>query len=75
MKKFIVILSLWFLFVVLDIICLTILRKYNEADNELTFGYTYIEVPLSLIGCLLLISHPLKTCFSSDKGINDLPGQ
>jgi hypothetical protein len=22
-----------------------------------------------------LISHPLKTCFSSDKGINDLPGQ
>jgi hypothetical protein len=23
----------------------------------------------------LLTSHPLKTCFSSDKGINDLPGQ
>jgi hypothetical protein len=22
-----------------------------------------------------LNSHPLKTCFSSDKGINDLPGQ
>jgi hypothetical protein len=22
-----------------------------------------------------ITSHPLKTCFSSDKGINDLPGQ
>ncbi|GEM_PF-2920013 len=55
MKKFIITIALWIFFIILDVISLTIIRNYKNVDNELVFGYTYIEVPVSIIGCLIFI--------------------
>ncbi len=54
MSRFYII-GIWIIFVLLDLLCLSIIRDHLEADHELIISYTYIMVPVSLIGCLLLL--------------------
>jgi hypothetical protein len=54
-------------------------KNYRDKQNGgvISFGQAFkMGLLITLIGATIyVISHPLKTCFSSDKGINDLPGQ
>ena len=49
------IIGIWIVYVVLDWICLSVIRNHKVADNELAFAFTYIEVPLSLVVCLIVL--------------------
>jgi hypothetical protein len=69
MKAYIKIPLLWLGYIILDWIALDIINAFKKEDNELAVAFYYIEVPLSLIVCLICLIVATNLRLRNDKKI------